>query len=260
MTSETKITAVLTACIRPGGEMTQHIQRTQPEQRLADYKEALTFWLHLPDPRIAKLIFIDNSDYPLDELRAHAEKENIHQKPCEFISLPVMPLPEGLHYGYLEFKLMDEGFAKSALYNTTPFIMKVTGRYRFPAITRLLNALPDAFHVAVDSRDNELFTRWPRHFTAAALLLFETAYYERELRRIHLQMQPAPPMRRQFIEDVLFDKLIEKRKEPGFILRWPVNCDPQGVGASGDSYASRRKQVISFLRGAGRKILPNWWF
>ncbi|MEO6847043.1 MAG: hypothetical protein ABI443_06195, partial [Chthoniobacterales bacterium] len=116
MTSDAKFTAVLTACIQPMAAMSAHIQRTKPEQRLADYREALTFWLHLPDPRITHLLFIDNSDYPLEELEAHATAQNKFKRKLEFISLPVMPLPPDLHYGYLEFRIMDEGFAKSKLY------------------------------------------------------------------------------------------------------------------------------------------------
>ncbi|MEO6054780.1 MAG: hypothetical protein ABIP97_12280 [Chthoniobacterales bacterium] len=260
MTHDSKITVVLTACIQPLANMAVHIQRVDPEERLKDYRAALTFWLQLPDSRITHLIFIDNSDYPLAELEAHAAQQNAFGRKCEFISLPAMPLPPDLHYGYLEFRILDEGFSKSKIYGETPYFMKVTGRYRFPAITRLLNSLPDSFKVAVDSRDNDRFTRWPRHFTAAALLIFETAYYNEHLRLIHHQMRPAPPMRKQFIEDILFDFLIPNREKKDFVLRWSVNCDPEGIGASGDSYASRRKQLISLTRAIGRKIIPWWWF
>lgn len=257
---DANITAVLTACIRPGDNMAAHIRRMRPEERIQDYRAALTSWLRRREPRITQLIFIDNSGHPLEELEAHAREQNEFGRRCEFISLPFMPLPDGLHHGYLELKLMDEGFARSRLFGATPHFLKATGRYRFPAISRLLDRLPEDFHVAVDSRDNRFFVRHPQRFTGAALMLFSTAYYDGHLRTLYRKMRPAPPPRHQFIEDMLFDFLAPHRGEEGYVLRWPVNCDPEGICANGESWNSGRRRLFALGRGAGRRLMPAWWF
>ena len=251
------LTVVLTATIRT----TVPVARADPALRLADYRRGLRFWLELPDPRIRRLLFIDNSDHPLDQLETDAAAYNPHDRECEFVSLDCNVLPPNLHYGYTEFQLLDLGLAQSRSYGRSRAFLKATGRYTFPTVSRLLDRLPDNCVFAGDSRNNLRFERQPRRFTNCALLYFTRDFYDRHLRSLYRQMRPAPPWtREQFIEDVMFDQLMPLRGEPGVVLRWPVNCEPSGIGANDDNYDTPRKKLQRGLRALGRRFTPHWWF
>jgi len=251
-----ELTVILTACVNPSAP----VVRNDPAVRLADYRAGLRFWLEHRDPRIRRIIFIENSGHPLDTLERTARADNPRQRACEFISLECNVLPPGLNYGYNEFQLLDLGLARSRLYAESPALVKATGRYGFPSISRLLDRLPTDCVFAGDSRDNHRFTPYPQRFTASALLFFTREFYERQIRTLYQTMAPPPAPRKQFIEDLLFDHLSPLRGQSGVVLRWPVNCDPAGIGANNDVYGSPRKRLLAAARAVGRRAFPDWWF
>ncbi|HEY9154055.1 MAG TPA: hypothetical protein VIM69_02920, partial [Opitutaceae bacterium] len=120
--------------------------------------------------------------------------------------------------------------------------------------------LPHEFSVAVDCKCSKRFTR-DRHFlTHFALAIFERDFFNRYVAPIPEKMIPAPPWTRaQFVETMIFDELIQHRRERGVILRWPRNCEPRGIGANGDDYGSARRRFQARLRGVARGILPWLW-
>lgn len=61
---------LMTATIAPDAQAAAHSQ-FDPAQRLAEYQAALTHYLRLPD---VKILFVDNSAYPLDALKAVADE------------------------------------------------------------------------------------------------------------------------------------------------------------------------------------------
>lgn len=250
------LTIVLTACIRPVAP----VLRSDPELRMEDYRRGLKFWLELPDPRIRRIIFLENTAFPLDDLEREARAANPHRRALEFVSLDCNVLPPGLHYGYTEFLLLDRGLAASRLYAETPAFFKATGRYTFPAISRLLDCLPDDWIFAADSRCNRRFTPYPQEFTSCALLGGERAFFEKHVRHLYREMQPPPEFRKQFIEDLLFDRLIPLRDKPGVVLRWPVNCEASGIGANNDQFDTLQKKMLRVARAVGRRVAPDVWF
>lgn len=126
---------VMTACIDPGAGH-YRIDRADPDLRLSDYQHALRFWLAYPDPRTRRILFIENSGYPLDSLEAIAAAENPLHKEAEFISLHCNWYPETSHYGYAEMRMLDLGLQQSQLRRDTTHMIKVTGRppFRFSAV------------------------------------------------------------------------------------------------------------------------------
>ena len=253
-------TVVMTACLRPEAQFARQLQRIDEEVRRRDYQEALRFWLHLPDPRIRRLIFIENTGADLSALRHTATAANPLSRELEFISIDCNQTPPGLHYGYAEFRMIDEGLARSQLYPSSEYIIKATGRYRFPALTRLLDHLPAAYTLAVDARRNRHLVPKPQYIVTAPLLLAARPAFERHIRGIYRRMHPPPPWRGQFVEDALYDELVPLDGQPGVWLRWPVNCDPAGVGANGHVYGSPRRRLLALLRALSRRLFPRWWF
>lgn len=250
---------VMTACINPSnGTVDRPVYRAIPEVRLKDYEHGLKFWLYLKDSRIKNIIFIDNSGYSLDSLKAIYKTNNTWNRKCEFISLNCNEIPSGLHYGYAEFKLLDLGLEKSRIFEESDYLIKATGRYQFPDVSRLLNFIPQKYKVAADTRDLSRFVPYPRRNVTVGLIIFATEFYQKYIREIYKEMQPSG--RKSFIEDILYDQLMPMRNDPGVILRWPCNCEPDGIGGNGHSYSSPKKRLLSTCRAVGRVMFPYWWF
>ncbi len=253
---------LLTACIEPKPAIATLLRRNDAPTRLRDYETSLRFWLEYPDERIRGIVFADNSGYTLDSVRAVAAARQRADRPVEFHSFDhPAPLPN-LSYGYNEAILVSQTLDRSALLAGSDYFAKVTGRYRFPDLSRLLDRLPSDFAVAVDSTGCR---PWPwkaraKPISNFALALFQTEFYRRELKDLQGRMYPAPPWDRcQYIESMIFDTLWPRRREPGIILRWPCNCEPQGVGANGSDYQSPRRRFRAGIRALNRIFLPSLW-
>lgn len=251
---------LLTATIAPKGRQGHGLTRLDPGLRLGDYQTALRFWLGLDAPWLAGILFAENSGADLDSLRAIAANENPRSVPVEFRSYDQPPPPEGMHYGYSEFILTRQALKDSALAASAPYFIKATGRYRFPDLGRLITRLPRDFRVAVDCKLSKILTRDRHYLTHYALALFERAFFLEKLGDLPEQMTPAPPWTRaQFIETVLFDRLHPMRREPGIILRWPCNCEAEGIGGNGDDYATRSRRRKAAVRAVARRLMPWLW-
>ncbi len=250
---------LMTACIAPKAGVREQLVRADPALRLQDYKEALLSWLDLAEPRIGGIVFAENSGYPLDELQALV-KTRASELPVEFLSFD-HPAPDpGLHYGHTEFLLINAALASSRLAATFPYFIKATGRYRFPSISRLLRRLPRDYDIAVDCRGSDLPGFKRTRLATVALFLARRDFFRREVSDLPSRMEPAPPWtRKQFVENVLFDQLHARRREPGILLRWPCNCDPVGVGANGDQYFTPGKRLKNLVRGVLRRVFPPLW-
>ena len=259
LSAKPRYTVVMTACFRPEAQFAAQLVRIDAGIRERDCAAALDFWLGLEDERIAGIIFIENTGASLEALKHHGETHNPRGIPCEFISISCNQTPPGFHYGYAEFRMIDEGLQRSRLYADSSRLIKATGRYRFPRISRLLDHLPAEFALAADARRNHRFVPKPQQIITAPLILARRDYFERYVRPAWRLLQPPPPYRGQFVEDVLYDTLIPLAGQPGIILRWPVNCNPAGIGANGDVYGTGRKIILSLMRSIMRRLRPNWW-
>jgi hypothetical protein len=101
-----------------------------PAERLKHYKRALSFYArHLLDGTFDRLVFVDNSGYPLDDLVATAACSNIAEL-VEFISYNSDVSPHNSRY-YLEINLLRFTMMTSntILSNPEAVIWKITGRY-----------------------------------------------------------------------------------------------------------------------------------
>jgi hypothetical protein len=257
--TQCRYTTILTASVTPHPTLVDS-GRASAGDRIADYKTGVSFWLNLAEPRIERVIFIENTGHDLSGLESFAKANNRFGREIEFISLNRNDIPRGLHYGYAEFKLIVEGLRVSRLYRHARGVIKATGRYIFPQLTRLLNRLPPTFRVAVDARRNSFLTPKPYRFVTTPLILASKEGFETFIRTAYQGMAPAPAEWRAFVEEVLYTRLIVHEDADDIILRWPVNCDPAGFGRKGNRrLRSPRRRLLSTARGLGRIILPSWW-
>jgi hypothetical protein len=252
-----KFLLTMTACVdtKKGGHLSL---RSDPKVRLADYEGALRYWLHYPDDRLTKILFIENSGYSLRSLEDIAHKENPLRKNVEFISLDCNWYPPDGHYGYAELRALDLGLQQSELRNQTTHMIKVTGRFQFPNLSKLLNRLPADFDVAADARVRGILRkRDERPFITAQIILFSHSFYERHFQRGYEDLGKDGVT---FIEWLFYDKLIPLKGKPGILLRFPCNVDPVGFPAHRvRSYTHPVQRAVYGLRGVARRLFPAWW-
>src|SRR6202161_727964 len=179
---------VMTATIAPAPNA--QVKRSSPEVRLEDYKRALRFWLSYPHPAAARILFLENSDADLSELRAIAQTENPFNREVEFLSLPVHEIPPGANYGYTELQSLDEGLALSKLRRATTHMIKTTGRLTFPALGRALDRVTNSSAVPhelmIDCRRLGLFRRG--YDARVQLFACSHSFYDRVLRQSNRAM------------------------------------------------------------------------
>jgi len=135
--SRQDIVLLLTATIDPK-EM-HYLHRSDPQLRLADYRESLKSWL--ANPATPKLIFCENSGYDLSELSALCAKNNPFHKEVEFISTNDNHYPRKYGKGYGEIRIMEEAIEKSRLIGPNTLVVKVTGRLYSAGIGTILRRI-----------------------------------------------------------------------------------------------------------------------
>ncbi len=249
---------VMTACIDPSkGEY--RLTRADPAVRLEDYRNALRFWLRFPDERISNILFVENSNYPLDSLKATAELENPHRKNVEFISLDCNWYPPGGHYGYAELRMLDLGLGRSRLRNATTHMIKVSGRFTFPGLTRLLDRVPAEFDAVADARAWRTLRRRHEHpQVTTQIILFAHEFYKLHLQDCYRQLESGEL---SHMEAIYYRKLAELSEiNKKIIMRFPCNVSPVGFPAHRDRpYTHHSQMLANGFRAVARRILPNWW-
>jgi hypothetical protein len=210
----------------------------------------------LDDARLTRIVFVDNSGFPLEALKDVARRQNPFNKQCEFISLNDNSWPTGLQHGYAELGIVDAALETSQLLKDSHYFLKANGRLTFPGVCRLLDRLPDEIQFAVETRDFKI-GKHQRNFVTTQLALFTTQFYRAEMIGIRERMSPE---QLDSIEKLLYWKLMPRRGDPHCILRFPTNCDPRGMAAHGyKSYDTFSQSIFRFVRSVARVVAPAVW-
>ena len=253
-----KYLLVMTATIIPAPNA--GIQRTDPQVRLQDYRQALRYWLNHVTRASQRILLLENSGADLSALRAIAEQENPLGKSDEILSVPGNNVPERTNYGYTEMQMLDDGLLQSRLRRETTHMIKVTGRLTFPAIGRALDMIekrtPPPLELMVECRK----LGFPRKGADVKTQLFVCShgFYDRVFRDSKREMNLTDV---RLIEHLIFLKVIPFKGQPGHFLRFPCNVEPVGYsGFKSKSYTTPGARVTSLMRAMFRVVLPNYWF
>ena len=242
---------VMTATITPAEGVT--LVRADPAVRKQDYLRALRFWLDQRDPRLGKILFLENSGAPLDDFEVLADGSG---KPVEFISVPPTPIPAGLHYDYAEVKMLEYGLARSELWKDSSIMIKATGRLRFPGIAELLDRLPGDLEIAVDCRNRGRLFGGKRGFVPTQLFLVGKEFYHSHIETCYERMTPT-----DYLELLIYDELNALPKSRRRVLRWPVSVEPEGFAAhTSKQYNSPGRRAVVLVRKVLRTVAPWYWF
>ncbi|RYI18371.1 MAG: hypothetical protein EON48_09755, partial [Acetobacteraceae bacterium] len=137
---------LMTATIAPDAQAALHTQ-FDPAQRLAEYQAALSHYLRLAE---VKILFVDNSAYPLDALQAVAAQAG---REVHFHSYK-SPVPPAYGKGRGEMELIATALDhfQDVVGEDEP-VWKVTGRLIVENLADLIASQPQGLSIYADCRD-----------------------------------------------------------------------------------------------------------
>lgn len=261
--SSSTFTVLMTATIRPASA---EVVLSNPGQRVAQYREALHFWLSETSYNV---VFVENSGADLEGLLGRRER-------VEYISAPPVKIPEGVNYGYGELAMIDFALESSRTLRQTSHFIKATGRLKFPSINKVVRLLPDNFLAAVDVRrrpglltsverlyrNRSLSFAPGKPFVAMQIMMFQPSFWDSKIRGKYRQMNREMRLAEDLLLRELYAAIEESSPEEGqrVLLRWPANLEPRGFGAhNGRNYGSLGHKVVAGLRASARVLAPNVW-
>jgi hypothetical protein len=160
---------------------------TVAEQRQEDYYRSLRYYV-THHPRLKKIVFVENSGWPLDRVR-EAIEENPHRKRVEFVSLNCNDFPRVFGKGYGESLLMERGILLSELVKESKYIAKITGRIYLQNLTTILESF-NTYHQCFCDFKEPYYKRLTRDSQAISyadtrFLVFSRSFYTRYLQQMH---------------------------------------------------------------------------
>ncbi len=243
----------MTATITPPNIVT-NLSRTDPHQRLQDYKAALQFYLDLPSEVLPRILFVENSNSDVAELRNMAAR--YPDKETEFVTFYGLEYPPGFGRGYGEAKLMDYGMDHSGLIaklRTDDVIWKATGRLKLLNFAELSASVPDSAALYCDLKD------YPMPWMDMRFFAFSKKGYETLLRNMAESIRedlPVPGVAENHLRTILGKRL----KMDAIVPRFSISPRVDGIQGNNKSYSggitNTAKQI---LRDCSRRLIPGLW-
>lgn len=218
----------MTATIIP---YTVMVSRQDVQERLADYKKCIRFYLDQTD---LPIYFLENSDYDLSEdvdFKSFEETKRFHL-------LKFSPHPETEKgKGFQEFYTLDR-FVKNHLAEAV--LIKVTGRYIVKNIAQLLPQIHGKLAIDLHQKMKVAITG----FFVVDKAVYLAHFYEKYKR--------SDDTKGKFIEHVVYDEIMNGTLKSITELL-PQNPQYQGVsGSYGGSLARNKYKMM--VRSVERKI------
>jgi hypothetical protein len=247
---------LLTATITPRARVPALV-RTEPADRLDDYRLALSFYLSLPDSVVDRVVFAENSAGDLGQLEA-AVSGRAAGKEVELLSFEGVDYPVEHGRGVGETRLIETALERSRLLKALGddgVFWKLTGRLRFTNLERLIATAPSSCALYADFRryphpwvDTRVFASTPRAFRGLFLPRLDLMRQD-ELDRTGYS---AP-------EERLFSELLDERSRWPIVPRLRVEPTIEGYSGQGGDYARPTRRVWSRARGVIRRVFPGLW-
>ena len=228
------------------------------EAREADYLENLRYQLH-HHPRIRRLVFAENSGWPLDRF-ARAIEDNPLSKEVELLQLDCNDFPGHLGKGYGEALLIDRALAASRLAAAASHVAKLTGRQRILNLTALLASAPAGVRFLCDLRDHGFYERFglpaAGRYCDTRFFLFDRSFFDAHLRRLYRAAESGEVEHN--LEAAYYDAVKALEREPGVLPRFGV--EPRYRGRAGHwnkDYGGARERIKQTVRAAARRLFPR---
>lgn len=251
-----KYSLLITACIEPTLSTDNSITRSDPKIRLNDYITAFRYWLSYKEDKITHIIFVENSEYDLTELKQIATSENQYNRKIEFVQFAASPIPKGFHYGYSELEIIDKAFDLSKTILETDFFIKVTGRLYFPSLKKLLKRIAASNLITIDFKDYKFF-HIKKQYAVTTLIITRNDFFLNNLYGIKSKMDDE--------HNSLFETIYYNFLQPlsltnkNIVTRFPINVNPVGIGAHWNiDYNSNKNKAYNFIRTVLKIVYPSF--
>jgi hypothetical protein len=154
--------------------------------------------------------------------------------------------------------MLDLGLQRSRLRTSTTHMIKISGRFKFPDLGRLLNRLPEDFAAAADARAwATIRKRLERPYVTTQIILFANDFYRNHLQGCYRELETG---KESHMEAIYYRKLIELSTSNKIIFRFPCNVSPVGFPAHRErSYSHPAQLMINGFRALARRVAPSWW-
>ncbi len=257
---------LMTATITPPKNAVA-LKRVDCKQRENDYAEALKYYLSIPDQYVDRIIFAENSNSDLSNLKK-VVNDTSHNKTVEFLEYKNgNNFPPQYGRGYGELKLIDYAVDNSKILTEDDFIWKVTGRYKLLNIIKLIKTQPKRFSIYCDLRKYRINAADTRAY-AFTLQGYRRYLYNKYHHLKKLDELNGPKnmimseiawfsliyanIRNEFVRDD-FDELIFPR------LKYVPHFEGMMGGSKNYSFDSPKEKRKYVLKSIIRRIFPNIW-
>lgn len=253
-----KVILLLTATIRPRAD-SKALARVDPKLRLADYLDALGFYLDLIENRPEySIVFSENSNSDISALSDVVVSRGLSDR-VEFFSVDGLDYAPELGRGYGEFKLIDRAMRESVLIRNSAqrdFVWKITGRYKVRNFSRIIRNLPRDCGFYLNCRD------YPNPWVDTYLLGWTVESYIQRLSGLfnNLMAEDRDSLKSQSWEELLRKWVAPLLVMPGVCPR--MNPPPllEGVrGYDNNNYSSVTFLCKYWIRLILGKVAPFIW-
>ncbi|GBF81723.1 hypothetical protein [Aphanothece sacrum] len=235
---------------------------TVAEQREQDYYNSLTYYIQ-NHPKVRKIIFVENSGWPLDKLKQVAQN-NPHNKEIEFISLNCNDFPRKFGKGYGECLLIEKGLEQSNLIKTVTHFAKITGRIYLQNITQVLESISEPYDCLCDYKDQGWRLKKLLGEESAGpncdtrFLVFSQKFYHEIIKPLHQKHKEGTVSYCFYIESQFYQAINNLADKYKVITRFLIEPDFKGIAGhfGGKNYSSPQERAKFFIRSIGRKITP----
>lgn len=248
---------LLTATITPS-EGVPFLKRSDPSIRLQDYEKALKFYLPLLNKCIDSIIFAENSNSDISNLRDLVNQAGA-TKQVEFIVFDGLDYPPHYDRAYGEFKLIDYVMNHSQLIHKQDqeiIVWKVTGRYIISNLGKIISSKPSNFDIYCN------FRKIPKPWAEMYLIAWTLKGYQACLKNIYHQLKPvmSGEVRVKDPEEVFIDLLEQVAKDIYLVPRFNLTPQVNGVrGWTNENFLEGRNFYKYYIRSVACKLFPWLW-
>jgi hypothetical protein len=232
------------------------VTRSDPKIRVADYCDALAFYLTLPADRFDRIVFADNSASDLGPMLRTAEHHG-HDKAVELLSFQANDHAPSLGKAYGEFRLIDKALELTQLVESDDRIWKTTGRLQCRNLEALDAAVHDDVDVACDLHNVPFVGsgRWRGgSMMDLRLFAFRRRFHEARVRGRWASQRDA------FDAALMYRIVLDARRDFRVLPRFPRQ--PIIAGRSGRTdrdYRAAGQRIKDGTRGLLRRVAPALW-
>lgn len=247
---------LLTATITPPPGVPA-LLRTDPAERLEDYRLALDFYLDIADEYVDRIVFAENSASDLTVLESLVAQRG-GNKDVELLSFFGLDYPVEHGRGVGETRLIDTALTRSRVLrelDERELFWKITGRLQIRNLARLVETAPANAMLYAD------FRRLPRPWVdtrvfACTRAAFRSLFSPRMNRMRHDELAAAGYTAP---EQWLFGELLAERASGNLVPRLRVEPTIRGYSGHGGDYGRPSRRLWCAARATSRRLAPGLW-